>query len=325
MDWADNSVDDDAQESPLKFFKLVVSLQPSNAVGIIGGGASFTCAFITNVPATFTTYQWQIRTDAVTWANLEEAPGYYTGVTTTTLNVLAIDNFLATRTSLDFRCVATNYAGPLPTNSATLTVPIHTTWQPQALAIGVSDTGGAAASIVCPALSAPVVIGFAGPYTYNWQLAGLSAFNCVDNTLAAPTWTFDSAGAPGMFASIWVCVISNGVATVITDPYFIFSFFATAPIAAALTTTPAVISDTGPFAVIPSFVGPWNDTPPGTRWVRMATGASFINFQNSSLAGTTFTYTGPAVPGGAAMRIFPYYAASTPNNSVGQGGVIRYG
>lgn len=320
-----HDADDDGHDSPLKFFRLVVSQQPANAVGVIGGQASFTCSFLTNVPAAFTTYQWQIQTDGATWYNLAEFANYYEGVTTTTLTVKTIDNFLATRTSLNFRCVATNYSGSLATNSASLTIPIHTSWQPQALAFGVGETGGAPAQVVMSLGSVPVVTGFAGPYTYNWVQTGLSSFTCLNPAAANPIWEYDSFGQPGTFASIWRCQITSGLNSVVTDEYFLFAYFATAPTSAPVETTPAAISDNGPFALVPGFFGPWGQNPPGSRWIRMVAGSTFINFQDPTRGDTTFFVSGPPAPGGAAVRFFPVYPASTPDNSFGIGCVVSYG
>jgi hypothetical protein len=64
-------------------------------------------------------YQWQVSTDAgSTWSNLSNA-GYYSGVTSTTLQVL---NPITGMNSYRYRCIATNTCGSVNSNAAILYV-----------------------------------------------------------------------------------------------------------------------------------------------------------------------------------------------------------
>jgi hypothetical protein len=245
---------DDARNSPLKFFTLVVTSQPANATGVIGGQVSFSATFLTNNP-TLVTYNWQIQTDGSTWGDLVETAGYYEGVTTTTLTVKAIDNYLATRTTRNFRLRAL-FSGSVPTftNAGALTVPIHTNFTPSYSANGLGLTGFTTG--MSPA--APAVTGFSGPFTYSWVQLGGSAFVCGNPVAPMPPFTFGPAASNIVYESIWQCTITNGVQSVTTDPLYFYAVFIDPPTGSSTfeDTTPAISADG---ALLFDFAksGPW--------------------------------------------------------------------
>ncbi len=224
---------DEARSSPIKFYFPTVNTQPANAVGVIGGQVSFTAVFSSTNPA-LVTFQWQIQTDGATWGNLVETMGFYEGVTTATLTVKALDNFLATRPTCNFRCRAL-FANAVPSfsASASLTIPIHTNWSPQAGASGHAARSDPADPwrVTTAAVAAPAIFGMSGPFTYvwtqigNWDLLGLGTLAGSNLTTASPFFTYTFFGNPsgGITSSAWKCTISNGTHSVTTDAINIFA------------------------------------------------------------------------------------------------------
>lgn len=209
-------VEDDARSSPIKFFFPIILSQPGNAVGVIGGQAVFTVVFSSTNPAVVT-FLWQCSIDSgTTWSDLVETAGYYEGVATQTLTVKAIDNYLATRAGVQFRCRAL-FANAVPSYStgATLTVPIHTDFRLDNAPAGAELVGSADSAQFFPA---PVVTGFAGPFTYLWTLVdGDPSIAPSDPTSGTPFFI----GGPlvaGWTVARWKCTITNGGNSVFTDP-----------------------------------------------------------------------------------------------------------
>lgn len=214
---------DEARSSPLKFFTLVITSQPANAVGVLGGQAVFTFTYISNSPGTVT-FAWQIQTDGSTWADLVETAGYYEGVATATLTVKAIDNYLATFQvygSLKFRCRAVfQNTVPTFTSAATLTIATYlpTYWSTgrefYIQAIGPSGGFGE-----IPNFDLALVIGLTGPFTYLWSFVSGDAAVLIDNATAARP-TFGMAAAPplGIHLATWSAVITGTSGSITIDP-----------------------------------------------------------------------------------------------------------
>ncbi len=94
----------------------VFSTHPSNQTVSPGGSVGFNATATGNPTPTFS---WQLTTDGgTTWTNIANG-GAYSGATTA---VLSISSALSTLSGNQYRCVATNVAGPVFSNAATLTV-----------------------------------------------------------------------------------------------------------------------------------------------------------------------------------------------------------
>lgn len=211
---------DDDTESPAKYLTAVITAQPADFAGVLTGSANFTFTFSAVIPSLFT-FQWQIQLDGGAWNDLANASNFYSNVTLQSLTIKNLDNFLATRT-VRFRCKLL-FAGAVTTftDSAALTIPLHTNWTAKPTGTGVGNSGGAATAALDASLL-PTAVGFAGPYTYSWVNTGGEVFICSDPTIQNPT--FDFTGADGLHFSIWTCTISNGSQSATTDPLYIFNF-----------------------------------------------------------------------------------------------------
>ncbi len=290
---------DEARSSPIKFFFPIPSLQPVSAVGVIGGQAIFTAAFTSTNPA-LVTFLWQIQNDGATWRDLVETAGYYEGVATTTLTVKAIDNFLATRTSCNFRCRAL-FANAVPsfTNAAALSIPIHTDFR---IEIGsqlrAQFVGGTVSLGYNPGV---VVTGFAGPYTYLWTYVSGDNTWTPGGTTTASLGFFNFNVQPGWAVSYWKCTITSGLNSVVTDP-IPFAIFGKA-IGGGTTflsdTTSPLVSDNGAQldATIlgRTYFAPWTIAlQSNLRCLGVANAAAVT----PAAASTTFTLAGSASLGG---------------------------
>lgn len=249
--------EDDARSSPIKFFFPIVTSQPANAVGVIGGQAVFSVVFSSTNPA-IVTFQWQIQTDGLTWGDLVETTGSYEGVTTQTLTVKSIDNFLASLTSRNFRCRAL-YANAVPSysNVASLSIPIHTDWSPGVAALYWNRVD----HNFLPTIPAPVVTGMAGPLTYHWDLVpgGTIASICLAPTNAVGSIFLLINPPLGISYSLWQCTITNGTDTVRTDNLFVFFIGVAAPSNGgdAPQAAPLISVDGAAINTITGFVAPW--------------------------------------------------------------------
>lgn len=311
-----DSVDDDAQESPLKFFTIVVLADPANATGVIGGSASFSASFISNAPLTFFNVFWQIQTDGVNWRDLFDTPGYYSITTVglnSTLTVSNLDNFLANKTSLKFRAVATNptFGYTAATTAATLSIPIHTNWNVEFLAAGSAAVGD---PVALPSFtSSAVAVGFSGPYTYAWSKVSGDAIAIVDATVQAPTFTM--AAAPiGFYSALYRCTISNGSASVQTDPQYVFAFVLGAPASTTANPTTPPFSSSGGTITATGFPrgGVWQFI--GQANYRIDPTGFSISFTNLASPSTDFQLTG-AMLGGTGVTAYAWReAGSLPAN-----------
>lgn len=215
---------DDDQESPIGFFRIVFTSEPADVVGVLAGQAVFAVTVLSQNPAALT-YQWSCAIDGGGFFNLTETAGFYEGVATPTLTVKALDNFLASRSSVQFKCqvvfgnILAGYSTP-----ATLTIPLHTSWTPKPMGIGSANWKNTA-TIALDGSLLPSAVGFAGPYTYLWANTGGTVFGCSDVTLQNPTFSYHGLPADVIVSSIWTCTISNGATTKTTDPIYLFAVF----------------------------------------------------------------------------------------------------
>ncbi len=298
--------EDDARSSPIKFFFPLVSAQPANAIGVIGGQASFTAAFTSTNPA-IVTFLWQIQTDGATWTNLVETAGVYEGVATLTLTVKAIDNFLATRTSLNFRCRAL-FANAVPsfTNPAALSIPIHTDFPTD---VGIS----ARAQLVGGTLSigynpGPQVFGFAGPYTYQWTYVSGENSWTPGVTTNRSFGVFNFNVQPGWTVAFWKCTITNGTDTVATDPLPFVTYGAAPPGATTLLTNSTTPLSSANGAALSAttfdqvFFAPW--TVGLQTNLRFPT-AAVVTIDSPNAEVSSFTLPGSASqPGGTGVFVY---------------------
>lgn len=322
---------DDDQESPAKYLTAVITAQPANAVGVLGGQVSFTFSFGAVIPAEFT-LQWQIQTDGVNWGDLTETTGYYEGVTTTTLTVKALDNFLASRTSRNFRCRLL-FAGSVPsfTNPASLTIPIHTNWSGDVIVSAAFDVGGPAVGVLFMGISSAtgiVVSGISGPFTYTWNfISGDPSIVLATPTSAQPAFFYTPGIPAGLFHAVYTCTVSNGVDTIDSDPIDIFLFGVSPP-------DGSIRGPSGPAdqwvslngaALGPIFTGfftgPYSIM--GQRNTRRgATAAATID--TPALATSTFSLNGPNLPG-TAVSCFLRAPTATPNAAMGFAAAVWLG
>lgn len=219
---------DDDQESPAKYLTAVVTLQPADVVGVIGGQVQFTFTYAAIIPAVMSV-KWQMDAGHDDWQDLVETAGFYEGVATTTLTVKAIDNFLVSQFSRGYARFRGKilFAGSVPTftDAARVTVPI---WIPlfwndrQAYCVGyVGPSGGDSSSIQVDLGAA--VRGLPGAKTYLWARVDGSALI----TNPAPTdplfaaWELLAPPGLGIVSARWICTISNGINSVVTDPVYV--------------------------------------------------------------------------------------------------------
>lgn len=316
---------DDDTESPAKYLTAVVSTEPADAVGVIGGQASFSITFTAVISSLFTP-GWQISFDGgTTWGDLVETTGYYEGVATTTLTVKAIDNFLATRDGGNgpmFRCrLLFNGAVPSFTQGARLSVPIHTNWYAGS-AGGMTDSDTAA--FITVGLQMPLTVTGFTPTTYLWSNVGGEAWPILNPNAASCNFIIPVVA--GVHSSRWICTLSDGLGnSVATDP-LLFIYAALAPIAQVgfQVPAPAVTVDGAAMMGPPTiFVAPWSIAMQNNirRGVTAAVTPDTPNANTSS-----FSLNGPDIPG-TCVSAFPYFAGFNPavTRSVGYLGNTVWG
>jgi hypothetical protein len=256
---------DDDQESPMGFFRIVVQQDPVDVVGVIGGNAVFTAAFLSGHPGLLT-YQWQIRfTSSDNWGNLVETAGFYTGVTTTTLTIRNLDAFLASRPAVQVRCQAVfahSFAGF--TAAATLTIPryvrqamdLGATWIP--MLGGINSTSSASGGIiVAPSVQA---VGFTSP-TYAWtQISGPVPDSITNPTTASPAFEF-TAWNGQTIQMVWKCTVTDAGGSVDSPALTLLAAPAGLPRLGFPTNDQTAYSENGgnvhPFTFLLPWVGPW--------------------------------------------------------------------
>lgn len=295
---------DSDTESPLKYFTVVVTAQPADAVGVLGGSVNFIFTYSAIIPPLLT-FQWQIQLDNGAWHDLQNTANAYSNVTTNSLSVKRLDNFLATRT-VKFRCQIL-FAGTVPTftDAAQLTIPLHTNWTAKPTGTGVGNSGGTATAILDPALL-PSAVGFSGPYTYAWTNTGGEAFICSDPTIQNPT--FDFTGADGLHFSVWTCTISNGGQSATTDPLYLFNFISFAGTVATpnTITTPDQVTDSFPMTGA-NFQSPW--TVITQERIRCTAGVATPSFPTNATTG--WNTAAAVLAGGQAIDAFVGYTYSS--------------
>ncbi len=304
----------------LSYAGIAITQQPANAVGIIGGNVSFGPVLYTSQFPIVPVLQWQIQTEgaAAPWVVLTESTGFYEGCATDTLAVKALDNFLATRSTLNFRC-ALFYPGAaaIYTNTVTLTIAIHTNWQANAISYGAGDNGTVIFSAT-PLASQPVVTGFAGPYTYSWnRIGGSAAFTCTNPASVSPIFT--SSGTNAMLFSIWQCTITSGLNSVVTDPLYVFAYFNVPTTNQATITIPAVLVDGG------SFTGNNGGTIATQQNIRLqAIPPTVIDTPGTPPALDVFSLSG-SQGGGSCANAFAYFPQTGIFNGAALGSAAFFG
>lgn len=299
---------DDDQESPAKYLTAVITVQPANVVGVIGGQAVFTFTFGAVIPAEFT-FGWQIQTDGVTWGDLVETAGFYEGVATQTLTVKAINNYLASNQvagTLNFRCRLL-FAGAVPsfTDAASLTVAIYMPmlWENnQEIYVAAIGPGGGFGGVSNLVLDD--VVGLPGALTYSWVRISGDASILIDSaTIVRPSFGMASPSVGPHFA-LWRATISNGINSVITDPVQI-CIVGTAldPDVPSAFDFDGSMADGAEQSLPPTltFVGPW--IPLIEISSRRLTSPA-ITISTPALPSTTFTIASVPSPGSATALIF---------------------
>jgi len=178
----------------------VFTMQPSNFTLVVNEG-TFLCSYASGTPAP--TYQWQKSTDGgVTWVDLA---GSTDPVDWMTPAVLTVNGSL-------FRCVASNAAGQVASNAATLTLvssgvkPAITT-QPE----NRSATAGQTVSFSIITAGTP-------PPTYQWQksIDGGATWTNISHALYA-TYTIP-ATLLSQHGTRFRCQVKNSAGQVISSP-----------------------------------------------------------------------------------------------------------
>lgn len=312
---------DDDQESPAKYFTVVVTVQPADAAVAIGADCTFSMDYAAIIPSEIT-LQWQCclnfdrngRSDdpGPIWADLAESGGIYTGTTTKTLTVHAVDNLLgagpsgltstspaAGKAPAYFRCKVL-FAGTVPTftDPAKIVAAGALTWQgvcyPDETAIGAQSGHTAFPVATAPSPFYPSL--FPGPYTYAWNFVSGDAFVCASPTSAAAPFTF--AGSDGFHTSIWTVTVSNGTISTTSDPLTLIALFGVQ--VGAFPCSPANTPLGLPFQAVPSFSQPWQII--ATRRQRIGATPTAQILAPASI-GSAFSLSG-VQPGGTAITAF---------------------
>jgi len=219
---------DDDEQSPLKYFTAITSTV-ADKVGVIGGDVVFSFTYTVLNPALVTGFFWQVNYTAsdnsqTAWRTIDANPSFFSGQSTTSLTVKNINNWLATRPAVRFRC-GIILAGTVVsfTNAAQLTVPVHLTWQPEPIAAGASVYLTPISAVADPAYL-PTPVGFSGPYSYLWTRTGGDAFSIDDATLQVPTFSINSF--EGFHFSVWTCKITGSNGEITSDPLYVLGYVA---------------------------------------------------------------------------------------------------
>ena len=158
-----------------------ISTQPTNTTTCAGGTAIFSCA------STGATFQWQRNINNSGWSPLTNGV-YYTGVTSTTLNVLQANSYGGV--SQQYRCLVTQPGFcATPTNTASLTVTtlsfspglasVYTGSSAFTLTGGAPSGGSYSGTGVSGSLFTPPST--AGSYNITYTKAGCSPVSATQN------------------------------------------------------------------------------------------------------------------------------------------------
>lgn len=242
----------------------VVAAHPANQAVTSGQNALFSVTVTGSNPLS---YQWQrLPFGAQTWENMING-GNFSGVNA---SVLGVSGVPVTLSGNQFRVLATNSAGQVTSNSATLTVnpagmPPSITAQPVALSV---TAGQAVAFTVSAAGSTPL--------TYQWQrfaVGGVAWTNLTD----APPYSGTTTSALGvattttaMTGDQFRVVVTNsvGVATSNSAPLTVNASF----VAPQIVTHPASQTVTAGQSLALGVVAS-GSTPFVYQWERLAAGA----------------------------------------------------
>ncbi len=174
----------------------LITLQPVNRTLGVGAAATFTAA-ASGTPAPG--YRWQrMPNGSASWSDLNNG-GTYAGVTTGTLT---ISSLTVAMNGDQFRCVATNAAGPVASNAALLMVYVPLpviTLQPasQGLLLGSE-------AIFTVAASSPAAL------YYQWQKDGADLAGATSMTLSIPNFQIGDVGS-------YQVVVTNSAGSVMSE------------------------------------------------------------------------------------------------------------
>ncbi len=252
---------DEPRSSPwkqiLSYAGLAITGQP------VSGGANLGDTHVFG-PVTYTSQfpitpvlQWQIQMYGPfsVWQNLTEIAGFYEGVSTATLTIKSVDNFLANLPSRNFR-LAIHYPGTAAIYSDTVLLVIarHTNWIQGFSAF----TSAPASGVTFPIDPAKVpTVSVPGVTTYQWNFVSGDAFTAVTPT--APNTDFNySGGGTGLKVSIWTCtIIVNGFLIQTTDPIYVGAYIG-APDGSNNYIDPDFTSDGLAYSVSPANFNGWS-------------------------------------------------------------------
>jgi hypothetical protein len=270
-----------------------ITTQPSNQTVTAGQTATFSIAASGSAPLS---YQWQKN-----GTNIAGATGTsYTTPATTTAD-----------SGSTFRCIVSNSAGSVTSNSATLTVnpaavPPTITAQPSNQTV----TDGQTATFTVSATGT-------APLSYQWQKNGTNIPGATGASYTTPAATTADSG------STFRCVVSNSVGSVTSNS----ATLTVNPAAPAIVTPPAnqtvTLGQTAAFKVVASGTAPlsyqWQKN--GTN-IAGATGASYTTPPTTAADdGATFRVrvsnsAGTATSAGATLRVnSPPTIVTQPTNA----------
>ncbi len=318
---------DSDTESPVKYFTVIVTVQPVAVATTIGSDVTFSMDYAAVIPAEITlVWQCCLNFNALTpatnkWVDLVETPGVYENTTTKILSVRGVDNFLCAF-GARFRCKIL-FAGSVPTftDPAAVTAAGALTWKNGDAAIngGVylgttfawNNSGSGA--FLNPHAPLPVdPVAFPGPYTFLWARVSGPAWTCANPTAQAPSIL--SSGPDGFNLGVWKCTVSNGILTTVSDPIYLVAYFfpvAQQPIGGATSVGPSIAKNGAAFTTFAS-----TDTPFTAPWVVMATqrqrapATPTFSIVDPTAKFTTFALSSD-YPGGTALFGFVAYLSNS--------------
>ncbi|OFW28432.1 MAG: hypothetical protein A3G76_04800, partial [Acidobacteria bacterium RIFCSPLOWO2_12_FULL_65_11] len=267
-----------------------ITTHPSTQTVSVGQNATFT-AFAIGSPTP--AYQWQGSSDGLSWANLANAAPY-SGVATTTLNVINVPGTLA---GWRYRAVATNLAGSRASLAATLVVsgaPVFTT-QPVSQAVNTNES----ATFTVAATGTP------GP-TLQWQVSIDGGMSFADLTETPPqsgvstTTLLISGVTSGLDGYQYRAIAANTIGSATSNPAMLLVNAAGAPSFTAQPTAQTVVAgQTATFTVSaignPAPAYAWQaSADAGASWTDLANTAPYsgVTAATLTIAGTTLNLNG---------------------------------
>jgi hypothetical protein len=172
-----------------------ITMQPSNTTATFGSGMASFMVAATGDPAP--TYQWELSTNSgATWTALANAGNYF-DVTTNRLQIAGAGPAF---NGYQYRAIASNVAGSVASNAATLTVvaPLVMKVTPASLAFGATSSGG---TIQTVSATQTITVGFTG------GSGGGTAWTAVSNQ----PWLQVTGGAGSTAGTFTAQVLSGSV------------------------------------------------------------------------------------------------------------------